>query len=80
MVLYTMAAAEITCRMRASYVDTVLKQSITTLDAVNASGIGGANQAIHDIAKVNIGLGEQLGMAMQLISVVASAFVISVVQ
>ena len=80
MVLYTMTAGEIACNMRASYVNTVLKQTVATVDALNDSTAGGTNQAIQDIAKVEIGLGEQLGTAMQLVSVILSALIISLIQ
>jgi hypothetical protein len=80
MVAYSTAASEITCRLRATYVDITLKQSIATIDSINASRSGGTAQTVHDIAKLEIGLGEQLGMAVQLLSAVLSAFIISIVQ
>jgi hypothetical protein len=80
MVLYSAAASDITCRLRASYVDVILNQTIATVDSINASTSGGTTQTIHDIGKIEIGLGEQLGMAVQLFSMVATAFIISMIQ
>ena len=75
-----MSAAEIACKMRTAYVNVVLKQTVATLDILNDSSVGGENQVIEDISKVELGLGEQLGMAMQLISVLATSLIISFIQ
>jgi ATP-binding cassette, subfamily B (MDR/TAP), member 1 len=80
MVLFTTTAAEIAFNIRVKYVDVVLKQDVATVDKINSDTVGGAGQAINDIEKIEIGLGEQFGMAIQLTSVIVSAFIISLVR
>lgn len=80
MVLYTVTAADIGFNLRVRLVDVVLKQDISTLDGINSKSIGGATEVINTISTVEIGLGDQLGQAVQLTSAILSAFVIAFVR
>ncbi len=80
MVLYTVTAADIGFNLRVRFVRVVLEQDISTLDGINSKSIGGATEVINTISTVEIGLGDQLGQAVQLISVIVSAFIIAFVR
>ncbi len=77
MVLYTVTAADIGFNLRVRFVHVVLEQDISTLDGINSKFIGGATEVINTISTVEIGLGDQLGQAVQLTSVIVSAFIIA---
>ncbi|KAL6721610.1 hypothetical protein ACLMJK_000714 [Lecanora helva] len=77
MVFYTITAADIGFNLRVKYVGVVLEQDISTLDGINSKSIGGATEVINSISTVEIGLGDQLGQAVQLTAAIVSAFIIS---
>ena len=77
MVLYTVTAADIGFNLRVRFVHVVLEQDISTLDGINSKFIGGATEVINTISTVEIGLGDQLGQAVQLNSAIVSAFIIA---
>jgi hypothetical protein len=80
MVLFTITASKIAFNLRVKYVDMVLREDVSTIDAINADSSSGVGVAINNITKVELCLGEQFGMALQLISVMVSAFIISVIR
>lgn len=77
MVLYTVTAADIGFNLRVRFVHVVLEQDISTLDGINSKSIGGATEVINTISTVEIGLGDQLGQAVQLTSAIVLAFIIA---
>jgi hypothetical protein len=80
MVLFTTTSADISFNIRVKYVEIVLGQDVSTSESVDSELQGGAGQGVSEIEQLEVGLGEQLGMAIQLTSVVLSAFIISVVK
>ncbi|PLB50180.1 P-loop containing nucleoside triphosphate hydrolase protein [Aspergillus steynii IBT 23096] len=79
MVLYTFAASEIAYSLRLKYTSVILRQDVSKLDDINAASARIGGQGIQEIQRIEVGLGEQLGTTMQLMSVVLSGFIIAVV-
>jgi ATP-binding cassette subfamily B (MDR/TAP) protein 1 len=74
MVLLSISAAKVGFGIRLAYMDIIFKRDVPSFDDIDPKATGNGTDAMSGVNEIETGLGEKLGIALQMISTIITAF------